>query len=88
MGAMSPGGSEVVMKRMKPEYRARLEQYLSSMMQFKIMRGKGILTDIDYRNIESVIAQKYGLEKRNIYRGIDLLDDEFRGKMSHYKGVT
>ena len=73
---------------MKPEYRTRLEQYLSSMMQFKIMRTKGILTDSDFRKIETVIARKYGLENRNIYRGVDLLCDEFRGMMSYHKGVT
>ena len=73
---------------MRAEYRARLEQYLSSMMQLKIMRTKGILTDADYKRVERVIAQKYGLEDRNIYRGIDLIYDEFRGMMSHYKGVT
>ena len=49
---------------------------------------KGILTDADYGKIETVIARKYGLENRNIYRGVDLLCDEFRGMMSHYKGVT
>ena len=87
-GATSPEGIKVVTKKMKPEYRARLEQYLSSMMQFKIMRTKGILTDADYGKIETVIARKYGLENRNIYRGVDLLCDEFRGMMSHYKGVT
>ena len=73
---------------MRAEYRARLEQYLLSMMQFKIMRMEGILTDADYKIVEQVIAQKYGLENRNIYRGVDLLCDEFRGMMSHYKGVT
>ena len=83
-----PEGIKVVTKKMRPEYRARLEQYLSSMMQFKIMRTKGILTDADYGKIETVIARKYGLENRNIYRGVDLLCDEFRGMMSHYKGVT
>ena len=58
------------------------------MIQFKTMRTKGILTDADYRKVEQVIAKKYGLENRNIYRGIDLLSGEFRGMMSHYKGVT
>ena len=86
--AISPDGTKVVMKKLKPEYRLRLEQYLSSMMQFKIMRSKGILTDADYGKIEAVIARKYRLENRNIYRGVDLLCDEFRGMMSHYKGVT
>lgn len=73
---------------MRPEYRAQLEQYLSSMMQFKNMRMRGILDDADYRKVEGVIAKKYRLEHRNIYRGIDLLCEEFRGMMSHYKGVT
>ena len=89
IGAISPDGTKkVVMKSVEPEYRARLEQYLSSMMQFKIMRTKGILSDEDYRKVEAVIAQKYRLEERNIYRGVDLLCDEFRGMMSHYKEVT
>ena len=85
---MPAGLIRVVKTSMRPEYRARLEQYLSSMMQFKIMHTKGILDDADYRKVEGTIAKKYGLENRNIYRGIDLLCDEFRGMMSHYKGVT
>ena len=67
---------------MSEEYRQRLEQYLSSMAQAKSMLERGIITDEDYRKTEALMAEKYGLKSRNIYRGIDLLYKEAGGNMS------
>ncbi len=69
---------------MTKEYRTRLEQYLSSMMQAKQMLSQGIITQEDYVKIDTIIAAKYGLESCNLYRGIDLLYSEVRGNMPHY----
>lgn len=73
---------------MKVEYRSRLEQYLSSMLQAKRMLDLGILTREDYAKIDTIIARKYRLESCNLYRGIDLLYSEVRANMSHYEEVT
>lgn len=73
---------------MTDSYRTRLEQYLSSMLQAKRMLTAGIITTEDYVNIDTIIAEKYGLRSCNIYRGIDLLYSEIRGNMSHYEEVT
>ena len=72
---------------MTDEYRAQLEQYLSSMMQAKQMLSQGIITQEDYAKIDTIIAAKYGLESCNIYRGIDLIYKDIRGNMSHYEEV-
>ena len=72
---------------MTKEYRTRLEQYLSSMMQAKQMLSQGIITQEDYAKIDTIIAAKYGLESCNLYRGIDLIYKEVRGNMSHHEEV-
>ncbi len=69
------------------KYRARLEQYLSSMMQARQMLSQGIIVQADYAKIDTIIAAKYGLESCNLYRGIDLLYKEVRGNMPHYEEV-
>ena len=68
---------------MSEEYRARLEQYLSSMIQAKQMLAEGIISLEDYTKIDTILAQKYGLESCNLYRGIDLLYAETNGTMPH-----
>ncbi len=65
------------------EYRANLECYLASMLQAKRMLAKGILTSADYADVETVIAEKYGVPKNSLYRGNDLLYDGGDGNMSH-----
>ena len=73
---------------MKTEYRARLEQYLSSMLQAKKLFKTGIISSDDYSAIDAVIAKKYGISSHSLYRGIDLIYSGFRGNMSHYEEVT
>ena len=73
---------------MTDDYRSRLEQYLSSMIQAKQMLSQGIISPQDYAGIDTIIAEKYGLESCNLYRGINLLYDEVGGTMSHYEEVT
>lgn len=73
---------------MNDGYRAKLESYLAPMIQAKRMLTMGILTPKDYAKIDTIIADKYGISSCSLYRGIDLIYDEFRGNMSHYKEVT
>ena len=72
---------------MKTEYRARLEQYLSSMLQAKKLFKTGIISSDDYSAIDAVIAKKYGISSHSLYRGIDLIYIEIDGNMPSYKEV-
>ena len=88
MDATLPTASERSVVVMNDGYRAKLESYLASMIQAKRMLTMGILTPKDYAKIDTIIADKYGISSCSLYRGIDLIYDEFRGNMSHYKEVT
>ena len=65
------------------EYRKRLEQYISSMIQAKRLLKDGIISENDFTEIDTILAEKYGLSSCNIYRGIDLIYKDNRGNMSH-----
>ena len=58
---------------MNNDYGSRLEQYIASMLQFKNMIRRGILTPDDYAEIDTILAGKYGIDSCSIYRGIDLI---------------
>ena len=73
---------------MTPDYRKRLEQYISSMMQAKFMLISGAISSSDYTEIDTMIAEKYGLSSCNIYRGIDLIYKDSGGNMSHNTEVV
>ena len=66
---------------MRKDYRAKLEDYLASMLQAKRMLAMGILTPEDYAKIDTIIAKKYGISSCSLYRGIDLLYSRFNGNM-------
>ena len=68
---------------MSKDYRAKLEDYLASMLQAKRMLSMGILTPEDYAKIDTIIAKKYGISSCSLYRGIDLLYRRFNGNMAH-----
>lgn len=53
---------------MMPDYRSRLERYLSAMLQAKRMLSMGILTPEDYAKIDTRMAKKYGISSCSIYR--------------------
>ena len=73
---------------MTPDYRKRLEQYISSMIQAKFMLIYGSISYLDYIEIDTMIAEKYGLSSCNIYRGIDLIYKDSSGNMSHNTEVV
>ncbi len=80
---------------MDNDYRDRLESYLAAMLQAKRMLTRGILTPDEYDDIDTIIADKYGISSCSIYRGIDLIHCGLRGNMVTkpkqvlaYKGVT
>jgi len=72
---------------MKTEYRARLEQYLSSMLQTKKLFKMGAISSDDYSAIDAVMAEKYDISLLSLYRGIDLIYIGIDGNMSSYKEV-
>lgn len=69
-------------------YRARLEDYLASMLQAKRMLSLGIITPEDYAIIDTMQSEEFGISSCSLYRGIDLIYSGFRGNMSHYEEVT
>ena len=73
---------------MTDAYRARLEDYLSSMIQAKRMLSLGIITPEDYAVIVTMQREEFGISSCSLYRGIDLIYSGFRGNMSHYEEVT
>ncbi len=72
---------------MNNAYRSNLEGYLASMLQAKRMLSMGIITQEDYANVDTMIAEKYGISSCSLYRGIDLIISGFRGNMPHYEEV-
>ena len=58
---------------MNNDYNSRLEQYIASMLQFKNILSRGILTPDDYTEIDTILAERYGISSCSIYRGIDLI---------------
>ena len=52
--------------------RTNLEKYLLSMIQVKNMKDSGIIGKLDYLKAESYLADKYCIQKGNLYRQIDL----------------
>ena len=73
---------------MNPDYRKRLEQYISTMIQAKSLLVSGNISTSDYAKIDTMISEKYDLSSCNIYRGIDLIYKDNRGNMSHNKEVV
>lgn len=53
---------------MMPDYRSRLERYLTAMFQAKRMLSMGILTPEDYAKIDTKMAEKYDISSCSIYR--------------------
>ena len=88
MSATLPTASERSVVVVTDAYRARLENYLASMLQAKRMLSMGIITPEDYAIIDTMQSEKYGISSCSLYRGIDLIYDGFRGNMSHYEEVT
>ena len=72
---------------MSPDYRNRLEMYISTMIQAKTLFHYGFISLSDYNRIDTIIAEKYSISSYNIYRGINLIYKESRGNMSHNKEV-
>ena len=88
MGATLPTASERSVVVVTDAYRARLEDYLATMLQAKRMLSLGIITPEDYAIIDTMQREEFGISSCSLYRGIDLIYDGFRGNMSHYKEVT
>ncbi len=58
---------------MTDAYRARLENYLASMLQAKRMLSLGIITPEDYAIIDTMQREEFGISSCSLYRGIDLI---------------
>ena len=58
--------------------RELFESYLTSLLVFKKMMIKGILTRDEYIKTENLLAKKYCVNKGNLYRQNDLILSDFR----------
>ena len=58
-------------------YRARLEDYLASMLQAKRMLSLGIITPEDYAIIDTMQREEFGIYSCSLYRGFDLIYSGF-----------
>lgn len=58
--------------------RELFESYLTSLLVFKKMMIKGILTRDEYIKTENLLAKKYCINKGNLYRQNDLILSDFR----------
>ena len=81
-------GSVKGVTAMNKEYFDRVCGYKSAMAQARLMLLKGILTGSEYLEIDTMMAEKYGLSSCSLYRDNDLLYKENDGNMSHYEEVT
>ena len=82
--ATLPTASERSVVVVTDSYRARLEDYLATMLQAKRMLSLGIITPEDYAIIDTMQREEFGISSCSLYRGIDLIYSGFRGNMSHY----
>ncbi|AQW61961.1 hypothetical protein B1779_01355 [Dehalococcoides mccartyi] len=73
---------------MNKEYFDRICGYKSAMAQARLMLVKGILTESEYLEIDTIMAEKYGLSSCSLFRDNNLLYKENDGNMSHYEEVT
>ena len=73
---------------MSEEYFSGVLGYKSAMAQAQLMLFKGIITEDEYVIIDTMIAEKYGINSCSLFRDNDLLCGGFRGNMSHYEEVT
>jgi hypothetical protein len=73
---------------MNKEYFDCICGYKSAMAQARMMLVKGILTESEYLEIDTMIAEKYGLSSCSLFRDNDLLYKENDGNMLHYEEVT
>lgn len=73
---------------MNKDYFSAVCGYKSAMAQARLMLSKGILTESEYLEIDTMMAEKYGLSSCSLFRDNDLLYKENDGNMSHYEEVT
>ena len=71
-----------------PDFEQRQMAYQAAMALARRMLSKGLISEEEYAEIDTIIAKKYGISSCSLYRGIDLIYSGFRGNMSHYEEVT
>ena len=81
-------GSVKGVTAMNKEYFDSICGYKSAMAQARLMLLKGILTESEYLEIDTMMAKKYGLSSCSLFRENDLLYKVSDGNMSHYEEVT
>lgn len=53
---------------MRSEFEKKLIQYRATMAMFKRLLKKAIITAEEYAEIDTIIAEKYGVKSSNIFR--------------------
>ena len=61
-------------------------RYKAAMSVFKNWLATGVISDTDLLEINTILAQKYGLSSRSIFLENDLLCEENRGIYGTVKG--
>ncbi len=65
----------------KKEFYNSLTSYKASMKQAKTMLEMGLISADDYTKIDTILAQKYGLNSCSIYAGNCLINSSNRGNI-------
>lgn len=58
-------------------YRKKLEQYLNALLPARHMLMAGVISREDFLKTDAILAEKYGIPAKSLYRGIDLILNAF-----------
>ena len=66
-----------------PDFEQRQLAYQAAMALARRMLSKGLISEEQYAEIDTIIAKKYGISSCSIFRGNCGIYRAFRGNMSH-----
>lgn len=69
-----------------PDFEQRQMAYQAAMALARRMLSKGLISEEEYAEIDTIIAKKYGISSCSIFRWNGWINRAFRGNMSHTKG--
>lgn len=80
-------GSVKGVMAMNKEYFDRICGYKSAMAQARLMLLRGVISEGEYAEIDTMMAKKYGISWCSLFRENGLLYKENDGNMQHCKEV-
>lgn len=72
---------------MTTKYYDALTKYKTAMVQAKKMLSLGLITAEEYTKIEAKMCGKFGINLDDLYREIDLINNDLYGNIRHTKEV-